>query len=130
MQKFGIGFAKYYNAKYANVGTLFQGRYHGKLVDSDEYLAYVSVYIQVKNAFDVYPGGIRKALEEFDKAFEWAAHYPFGSLGDYVGLRKSPIIEKGVLGRMFSSPEQYRKFARECILGMNLKEKIGILALD
>lgn len=130
MQKMGIGFAKYYNARYDMKGTLFQGTYQGKLIDTDEYLSYVSVYIQVKNILEVYPGGLRKALREFDKAFDWAANYSFGSLGDYAGYRQSPIIQKAVLGEMFSSASSYRAFARECVLGMNLGQKLGKLAVE
>ncbi|MDO8474265.1 MAG: transposase [bacterium] len=130
MQKIGIGFAKYYNQKYKTKGNLFQGRYRAKVVDTDEYLSYVSAYIQAKNILEVYPGGLGSALSNLEKSFQWATEYPFGSLGDYVGARKFPIVEKSVLGDMFSSPASYQKFAKECVKGMNLKEKLGKLTLE
>ena len=130
MQKLGTGMAKYYNEKYKTTGNVFQGKYRGKVVDSDEYLSYVSVYIHVKNIFELYPKGLKAALQDIDAAFGWAIEYPFGSLGDYVEDRNSPIVEKSVLGRMFRSPSAYQAFAKECFLGMNLEEKIGKLAIE
>src|SRR3989344_866730 len=130
MQKIGIGMAKYYNQKYKTSGNLFQGKYRAKIVDTDEYLMYVSVYIHVKNILEVYPGGMKAALRDVDKALRWAIEYPFGSLGDYAGSRNSCILEKSVLGRMFEEYNSYRKFAKECLIGMNLEEKLGKLAVE
>jgi len=130
MQRAGTAIAKRFNERYQQVGSLFQGRYKAKLVETDEYISYLSVYIQVKNAFEDYPGGIGKALKEFDKAYEWAVKDPYNSLGDYAGERNSPIIDKGVLGEMFPTPELYKEFAKQCMLGINLDEKLEKLRLD
>jgi len=130
MQRSGIAMAKRFNEKYQEVGSLFQGRYQGKAIEQDEYLMYLSVYIQVKNAFEEYPGGLEKALQEFDKAYEWATNDPYNSLGDYAGKRSSPIIDKDVLDEFFPTPESYKIFAKQCMLRMNLDEKLGKLRLD
>ena len=84
----------------------------------------------MKNAFEDYPGGMEKALKEFDKAYEWAVKDPYNSLGDYAGERNSPIIGKGILGEMFPTPESYKEFAKQCMLGTNLDEKLDKLRLD
>ena len=99
-------------------------------MSKDIYFQYLSVYIQVKNIFELYPGGIQKAMEEFDKAYEWAVKYPYCSLADYAGNRNSPIIDKDILGEMFSKPEDYKEFARQCLLGMNLENKLGNLIIE
>ena len=130
MQKFGTGMANYFNAKYKETGSLFQGSYKAKLIDEDAYLKYLSVYIQVKNTFEMYPGGIEKAKKEFDKAYEFAINYPYCSLADYAGKRNSPIIDKELLGELFPTPEQYKEFARECIMGMDLDKKLSDLTLE
>jgi len=130
MLKLGTGMANYFNNKYQEMGNLFQGSYKAKLIDEDAYLNYLSVYIQVKNTFEMYPGGIKKAAKEFDKAYEFAVNYPYCSLADYAGKRNSPIISKELLGELFPSPEQYKEFARECILGMDLDEKLGGLTIE
>ncbi|OIO48356.1 MAG: hypothetical protein AUJ32_00690 [Parcubacteria group bacterium CG1_02_40_82] len=125
MRKLGDGITCYSNKKYQQKGRLFQGAYKARLVDSDTYLRYLSAYIQVKNPFELYDGGLKKAVEEFDEAFDSVIQNPFCSLGDYAGDRKSPIIDKDLLGEIFPNKNDYKKFARECILGMNLEEKLG-----
>lgn len=130
MRRLGTGMATYFNEKYQETGRLFQGPYKSKLVKEEIYFKYLSVYIQVKNVFELYPGGLTEAIRNFDKAYEWAIKYPYSSLGDYAGERNSPIIEKDVLGEFFSRPEEYREFARQCITRMNLEEKLGSLILE
>ncbi|HDZ76786.1 MAG TPA: hypothetical protein ENH41_01715 [Candidatus Omnitrophica bacterium] len=130
MQKLGTGIVKYFNAKYREAGRLFQGSYKARVVDRDEYLTYLSVYIQVKNPFELYPKGIEYAVRNFDQAFEWAVKYPYCSLADYVGRRNSPIISRDILAEMFEAPEKYKEFARDCILSMNFKERLESLVID
>lgn len=125
MRKIGTGMTNYSNTKYHETGRLFQGAYKARTVNSDTYLRYLSVYVQVKNTFELYPGGLAKAVREFDNAFDFAVDYPFCSLADYAGDRESPIIDKDILGELFPTPKSYKEFARECILGMNLEEKLG-----
>ncbi|MBI2041641.1 MAG: transposase [Candidatus Nealsonbacteria bacterium] len=130
MQRAGIAMAKRFNEKYQEVGALFQGRYKGKLVEKDDYLMHLSVYIQVKNAFEEYPGGLERATQEFDKAYEWASKDPYNSLGDYTGNRNSPIISKDVLKQMFPTPYSYKEFAKQCLLSANLDDKLDKLRID
>ena len=130
MHKMGVAMAKRFNERYREVGSLFQGRYKSKIIDKDEYLTYLSAYIQVKNAFEEYPNGLEKSLQEFDKAYEWALNDPYNSLGDYAGNRNSPIIEKDVLGEIFPTPQAYKEFAKQCLFNMNLDEKLDKLRLD
>lgn len=124
MRKLGTGMTNYSNIRYQESGRLFQGSYKARLVDKDAYLKYLSVYIQVKNPFELYPGGFGKAVKEFDAAFDFSVEYPFCSLADYVSGRESPLIDKDLLGGVFKSGKEYKEFARECIL-MNFDEKIS-----
>lgn len=123
MKRIGTGMGTYFNTKYDEVGRLFQGPYKSKVVEEEIYLQYLSVYIQVKNVFELYPGGYEKAIKEFDKAYEWAIQYPYCSLADYAGNRNSPIVDKDILGELFTSPEKYKEFARQCLARVNLDEK-------
>ncbi|MEK7071821.1 MAG: transposase [Patescibacteria group bacterium] len=130
MKKLGNGMTGYFNTKYQETGRLFQGSYKAKVVDKDSYLQYLSVYIQVKNIFDLYPGGFEKAIKEFDKAYEWAIQYPFCSLADYVGKRNSLIIDKDILGDIFFDPKEYKEFVWQCIATENFDEKLKSIKLD
>ena len=130
MRRLGTGMASYFNAKYQEVGSLFQVSYRVKIIDEEIYFKYLSVYIQVKNVFEMYPGGLKGAIEDFDKAYEWAIQYSYCSLADYAGKRNSPLIDKDVLGELFSRPEEYKEFAKQCLIGMNLDDKLGKLTLE
>lgn len=45
MLRLGTSYAKYFNIKYEEVGSLFQGRFKAKQIESDEYLLHLSRYI-------------------------------------------------------------------------------------
>ena len=111
MQRLGGGMSLYFNSKYHERGSIFQGAYHSKTVDEDTYLQYVSVYIQVKNAFELY----RENNMDFNSMYEWASHYPYCSLGNYAGKIESPIINKNILHDVFS-PKDYKDFARDFVI--------------
>lgn len=119
MHRLCTGMAKRFNERHGEKGALFQGSYSARAVDSDEYLRYVSAYIQVKNAFDVHPKGYDWARNNFDEAYAWASTYPYSSLGDYTGKFDRPIVDKELLASLYSS-DDYREFARDMILGRNL----------
>ena len=122
MHKISMSYSKYINAKYDESGSLFQGIYKSVVVTSDEQLRYLAAYIMVKNTFELYPkGGLSGAMKDFEAAYAWAVEYPFSSLGEYAGIRNSPIIDRGILGEVFSTPREFKSFARDCILGRRLE---------
>ena len=49
MQKIGTGYTMYFNKHENRTGSLFQGKFKSKYVDSDEYLKYLSVYVSRNN---------------------------------------------------------------------------------
>ena len=117
MKKIGQSMSNHHNEKYKQQGSMFQGSYRGRTIENDEYLRYVAAYIMVKNTFELYPrGGLKGATEHFDDAWRWGTAYPFSSLGDYAGVRKSPILEPEVLGETFS-PRAFKSFCRDVIEG-------------
>lgn len=130
MQKFGTGMATYFNAKYQESGRFLQGPYKARVISNDEYLKYLSVYIQVKNPLELYPKGLKNALENFDETFKWIVEYPYCSLANYVSERNSPIIDKDILGEIFPSFRDYKRFAKDCVFSINLREKLGMLTID
>ena len=130
MRKLGTGMAGYFNKKYQEVGSLFQGSYKARRVKDDLYLKYLSVYIQVKNPFENYPSGLQEALKHFDKAYTWAIKDPYCSLADYAGVRNSPIIDKDLLGEIFPDPKKYKEFTRQCLSKEDLEGRLGKLTLE
>lgn len=124
MQKLGQSMTNHHNEKYDEKGSIFQGAYRGRTIDSDEYLRYVAAYIMVKNVFELYPkGGLRGATEGFEDAWKWGTSYRFSSLGDYAGTNQLPILERGMIADVFSSVREFKNFARDVIDGGKWPEK-------
>lgn len=123
MQRVCTSMSMYFNTKYKEKGTIFQGAYKSRTVDSDEYLQYLAAYIQVKNPLERYPGGLRGAIRGFDEAFEWALNDPFSSLGDYAGARNSPLLDQELIIDIFGEREGFKGLAREVVEG-NLDKKM------
>lgn len=115
MQKLGIGYTNYFNLRHDEVGRVFQGAYKGRRIKEDIYLEYLSVYIQVINVLELFPGGLERVLKDIDEALKFVEEYPFSSYRDFVGLRKSLIIDKDILGKIFPSPDSYKKFVRDML---------------
>jgi len=130
MKKVKNGFTAYSNLKYNEVGRIFQGSYVRKRVDTEQFADYLDVYVQVFNAMEECPGGIEKAMENFDGAFATVLENPFSSLGESFGKRNLGIIDRDFLADRFSKLEDYKEFAREAMLLRGVKEKLKKLAIE
>ena len=132
MQKLGTGMAKHFNEKYQERGSIFQGAYKSRTITGDSYLRGVSVYIQVKNAFELVPKEVVQngvSLKNFDKVYDWVCKYPYSSLGNYSGEIESPIMDKDILGEIFT-PKSFRNFAKDFMLARWEKEKANYRHLE
>lgn len=113
MQRISRSMAANYNAKYGGSGALFQGPYRARVVDNDQHLQHLAVYINIKNAFEAYPGGLKTALSNFDEAYTWSIQYPFSSTADFAGERKSSLIDHTVCQTLFASSSDFKAIAEE-----------------
>lgn len=116
MHRVSMAYSKFINEKYEESGSLFQGAFKSRLVEDDNDFRNLAVYIMVKNPFELYPGGLKSAIQHFDDAYERMAGDPLNSLGAYAGTRPSSIITKDLLGELFETPESFKEFARETML--------------
>lgn len=124
MQKLSNSMSSHFNKKYAEKGSIFQGAYKSRTIAEDRYLRWLASYVMVKNVFELYPGGLRRAAEDFDTAWNWGVQsYPFSSLSDFTGKRKSPLLEKDILGDMFSSHVDFKKVSKEMVLSRTWEKK-------
>jgi len=127
MRKLGNSMTGHFNAKYDEVGKLFQGSYKARRIDDDNYLRYLAVYIMVKNAFEMYPGGIENALKNFDDAYEFAVNNEYNSLASYAGGEVSPILDTEMLKEAFPNAKEMKDFAEGCIEFVYFDEKVNTL---
>lgn len=69
MHKLGSGFTRYFNGKYDRTGVLFQGPFKAIHIDSDEYLMYLSGYINLNNKIHKFGNGVTKNKNGAEKVF-------------------------------------------------------------
>jgi hypothetical protein len=131
MKRLGDAYTKFFNTKYEEKGRVFQSSYRGKVLRGDfKNLHYLDAYIQVFNSFKEYPGGIERALKEFDEAFEFALKDPFSSLGEAFGKRNLQIIDRDILAEAFPNLKIYKEFVKDALLVRNIREILGKLTID
>lgn len=68
MLRLGTSYAKYFNIKYEQVGSLFQDRFRAKLVETDEYFLQLSRYIH-RNPIEILPSTPGVELVKFPLLF-------------------------------------------------------------
>ncbi len=131
MQKWNISTTKHFNEKYKEKGTVFQGPYVLRVIDSDEYLRWVVPYVMVKNTFEMHEKGYDWAVNNFEEAWNWAVKYPFSSLGDYADDRKSPVVETARLTEIVGGPKRFKEMCEDMIVSREaMDEKINYLTYE
>jgi REP element-mobilizing transposase RayT len=92
VQKFGGGYAMYFNTKYKRKGALFQGRFDAKIISGDEYLKSAFVYIHVNPISLIEPGWKEKGIANPIKANDFLKTYRWSSYLDYLGKKNFPSV--------------------------------------
>ncbi len=130
MHKLGMGYSKYFNNKHDRVGSLWQSKFKNVLIDNEEYLKYLLVYINVLNPADIIePEWRENGIKNIDKILTFAKNYLWGTHQEYMGLRESLIIDKGVLGKIFPTNESYISLVR-AVLESKKYQEIDHLILE
>lgn len=106
MHKIGTGYTNYFNKKYKRSGSLFQGPFKSIHIDSNEYLLYLSAYVNKNNFIHGY------------NLVDWK----YSSLLDYLGKRAGTLCNKESIMVQFNNDiERYKEFLENNAL--YLKEK-------
>ena len=131
MQKLGTGMTNRFNKRHKETGRLFQGAYKARLVDDENYFRHLFAYLHIKNAFEMYPGGLKRAVANFDAAYDFATRYPYSTLRHYVLKSDSnmeKLIENDELFReAFPDPYEIKEFARNRMESMIFNEQKCLL---
>ncbi len=95
MQRLGTGYTKYFNNRNKRSGNLFQGVFKSKYIDSNEYLLYLSAYVNLNDKLH----GINKKES-----------ITFSSLKEYTDDSISGICEKSIILDQYKNKEEYKNF--------------------
>lgn len=130
MHKLGVGYVKYFNSKHDRVGSLFQDKFKNVIVDNERYLQYLLVYINVLNpAQYIEPNWKEEGIQSIENVLEYAESYLWSTHLEYVGKRNSLIIDKGILGELLSTSEEYLELVKAVLRGKKYEE-ISSLTLE
>ncbi len=98
MQKLGTGYTNYFNQKNKRVGSLFQGRFKAILVEKEEHLRYLPLYIHLNPLDLIAPEWREDELKNQSSAIEYLESYRWTSYLDYIGTKNFPnVINKEAL---------------------------------
>lgn len=95
-QRLSSSFAHYVNIKHDRVGPLFQGRFKGNLIETDEQLIHVCRYIHLNPLVS----GVVADLNT----------YPWSSYLAYIRDQKDKLCNPKLVLDLFISKESYEKF--------------------
>ena len=107
--KIGVSHAKYYNDKYKRSGSLFQGNYKAIMIDSNEYLLYLSAYVN-KNNF----------IHGYSKNEIWK----YSSLPEYLGVTKKHLVNNGIILDQFKNIGEYNNFLKDNALYVRNRKEL------
>ena len=126
MQRLNGSLSTYFNKKYKEKGSLFQGGYRGKTVGTDSYFSYLVFYVLIKNVLDLYPGGLVAAQKDFDNAWQWAKRYDGSSFRDSVGGTFLPIVDDpdGLVKSVIGVGDAFKQEAQE-LLSFHMEARGG-----
>ena len=93
------GYSKYLNKKYSHAGHVFQDRFRAVIVDSNEYIVWLSGYIHdnPKTA-----GLVQNLID-----------YPWSSYFDYIGLTQGDLCKKDIILDQFENANNYKRYVHE-----------------
>ena len=111
MHRMGVGYTKYFNKKHERTGVLFEGPFKAIHVDSNEYLLYLSAYVNLNNWAHRLRNGVSKSSWE-----------------EYTG--RGDFCEKEIVLGQFQSVSEYKDFALSALQVMQGRKDMEKLLLE
>ena len=121
MKKLGGGYSMYFNIKHKHSGTLFQGPFKSKHIDSDPYHKWIFAYVHLN------PVGIEDAkwkTEDMTNAHieDFLTHYEYSSYQDYYGVDRPQrsILAHGEGREYVDERETFNDLIEDYVHGHNI----------
>ena len=103
-------YSKAYNLKYSHSGTLFEGRFRAKPVQTSSHLLHLCRYIHgnpVKDGLVADP-----------------ADWPYSNYLEWIGERNGSLVDRDFIKDQFSNAEEYKKFLFEYLKTRHLPDDV------
>ncbi|MFZ2719815.1 MAG: transposase [Minisyncoccia bacterium] len=116
LKKLNMGYAKYFNERYARSGALWQGKTKKIEIKRDAHFMYVPYYIHLNPLDMSMPQWRRGAVKDTDLAIEKLRAYRWSSHRDYLGEENfRSVVVMSTLETTFGSYKMYEKSIRGLI---------------
>lgn len=100
MKRIGDGYTKYFNYKNNRFGSLFQGKFKSIHIDNNEYLLWLSAYINGNSAIHKISG---------------TENHKWCSYDEYIGEKEEALCNKGIILSQFKKIEEYNEYVKMVI---------------
>ncbi len=88
MHRLATSYTMYFNARHKKRGSLFEGRFRAKHLDSDPYLRYMFAYIHLNPVKMIEPKWKILGLNNRQKVLDFLNEYAFSSYFDYLNNQR------------------------------------------
>lgn len=106
--------SKFFNTKYATVGSLLQGRFKAKKVDKDEYLVHLTRYIHL-NPIELF------GFSDKVRLFTLLRNYRWSSLSSYLAGDNTSVVNPWFALNFFSKKDPLGDYKNFVIANIHLK---------
>jgi len=108
----------YFNSKFGRTGTLFEGRFKAKHVDSDEYLKYLFAYIHLNPVKLIDPKWKENGIQNRETAYDYLVNYMYSSYSDWKGNTRmeSKILNREASPEYFNSSKDFDEFVNDWLM--------------
>jgi len=130
MKKLG-GYSYYFNKKYERVGPLFQGRFKSILIETEEQLKNVFVYIHTNPLEIIEFNWKEKGTGNPQRAIQFLENYKWSSYPDYLGRDNFPnVTKREFFLKLLKGKEGYKKEVESWIQYKTEMNKIKNVILE
>jgi putative transposase len=115
MGKLATAYVMYFNTKYERKGSLFEGPFGAKHIDTDEYLNWVFSYIHLNPVKLIDPDWKENGISDPKLAENFMQNYKYSSYYDYFieGRPESTILTKDIFSENLSQLNDFKELVIE-----------------
>ena len=88
MKKLAGGYSMYFNLKYEHSGTLFQGPFKSKHINSDPYFKWIFAYVHLNPTVFVESGAKENAMQNQAATWKYLMEFPYSSFCDFYSVER------------------------------------------
>jgi REP element-mobilizing transposase RayT len=110
MMKLVVSYTKAINKRFSRVGSLFQGQFHGKPIETYSHLLNLCMYIHANPVKD----GLVFLPEEWE----------FSNYPEWMNLRAGNLVNREFIAENFGMPEEYKTLVMQYIKTRSLPDEV------